>query len=60
MRILRTPEERFQAFARDPLTPRYGKIDSGGGPSLRNHYVNEGLRVGEFVLEFMRANPLTH
>jgi hypothetical protein len=30
MRILRTPEARFQAFAGDPLTPRYGQIDSDG------------------------------
>jgi haloalkane dehalogenase len=50
MRILRTPDERFQALAEFPFTPNYLEIDSGAGPSLRIHYLDEGPRDGEIVL----------
>jgi pimeloyl-ACP methyl ester carboxylesterase len=41
MRILRTPEERFQASAEFPLAPIYREIYSTIGPKLRIHYVDE-------------------
>jgi len=50
MRILRTPEERFQALAEFPFAPNYLEIDSGAGPGLRIHYLDEGPRDGEIVL----------
>ena len=50
MEILRTPEERFQGLAEYPFEPHYVEIDSGAGPTLRIHYVDEGPRDGEIVL----------
>lgn len=50
MRILRTPEERFQALAEFPFAPHYLEIDSGAGPALRIHYLDQGPRDGEIVL----------
>jgi haloalkane dehalogenase len=50
MEILRTPEECFQGLAEYPFEPHYVEIDSGAGPTLRIHYVDEGPRDGEIVL----------
>jgi pimeloyl-ACP methyl ester carboxylesterase len=41
MRILRTPDERFQVLAEFPFVPHYCEIDRTIGPRLRSHYVDE-------------------
>jgi len=50
MDILRTPEERFSHLEEYPFEPHYVEIDSGAGPRLRIHYLDEGPRDGEIVL----------
>jgi haloalkane dehalogenase len=42
MRILRTPEERFDNLPGYPFSPHYIEIADGEGGELRVHYVDEG------------------
>ena len=39
MRMLRTPDERFQGLADFPYQPNYLQVDDGDGGTLRIHYV---------------------
>ena len=39
MKILRTPDERFQDLADFPYQPNYLQVDDGDGGTLRIHYV---------------------
>jgi haloalkane dehalogenase len=44
MKILRTPEERFDNLSRYPFPPHHIEIADGEGGRLRVHYVDEGPR----------------
>jgi haloalkane dehalogenase len=50
MDVLRTPDERFANLLDYPFSPHHVEIDSGAGPKLRVHYVDEGPRDGRIVL----------
>ncbi|GAH25187.1 unnamed protein product, partial [marine sediment metagenome] len=50
MKILRTPDERFENLADYPFTPHYITVPSGEGGTLRIHYVDEGAKNGSTVL----------
>ncbi len=50
MRVLRTPDERFENLAGFRFEPHYLEIDDGVGGRLRMHYVDEGPRDGPLVL----------
>jgi haloalkane dehalogenase len=45
MKLLRTPEERFQGLADYPFSPHYAEIDG-----LRIHYIDEGHNESETIL----------
>lgn len=49
MRVLRTPDERFEKLPGFSFEPHYVDVDAGGGP-LRVHYLDEGPPEGEVVL----------
>jgi haloalkane dehalogenase len=46
MKVLRTPDERFEGLADYPFQPRYVEVDDGDGGRLRIHYVDEGPANG--------------
>lgn len=48
MKVLRTPDERFENLDGYPFEPHYVEIDDGDGGTLRMHYVDEG--EGEIIL----------
>lgn len=50
MKILRTPDERFQDLPGFPFRPRYTDVPDGEGGRLRVHHVDEGPRDGHVVL----------
>jgi haloalkane dehalogenase len=50
VKILRTPDSRFEGLPDFPYAPRYVEIPSGDGGSLRMAYVDEGPRDAEPVL----------
>jgi haloalkane dehalogenase len=50
MKILRTPDSRFEAIADFPFEPRYVEVPSGDGGALRMHYVDEGPPGADVVL----------
>ncbi len=50
MKILRTPDDRFDALAGYPFEPRYVEVDAGDDGPLRIHYLDEGPSEGEVVL----------
>src|SRR5690606_29942671 len=56
MRVLRTPDARFEGLRDWPFTPRYLPIFDEDGSSLRIHYVDEGPRDGPVVL-LMHGEP---
>jgi haloalkane dehalogenase len=56
MRILRSPEERFENLPGYPFSPHYIEIADGGGGKLRVHYVDEGPREAAPVL-LMHGEP---
>ena len=56
MKILRTPEGRFDNLPGYPFSPHYVEIDDGGGGRLRVHYVDEGLPEATPVL-LMHGEP---
>lgn len=56
MRVLRTPDERFEGLAGWPFAPRYAVVTDGDGTSLRLHYADEGPRDGPVVL-LMHGEP---
>ena len=45
MKVLRTPDERFESLPDFPFEPRYVEIPNEWGPSLRMHYIDEGPRT---------------
>ena len=56
MRVLRTPDERFQGLADWPYAPRYSTVQGPGGIELRLHYIDEGPRGAAPVL-LMHGEP---
>lgn len=55
MRILRTPDERFDGLPGFPFTPHYVEVaagdgEPGGADAIRVHHLDEGPRDGETVL----------
>ncbi len=50
MKILRTPDERFNDLPGYPFEPHYTLIPDGEGGSLRIHHLDEGDPDGEVVL----------
>jgi haloalkane dehalogenase len=56
MKILRTPEERFDNLSEYPFSSQYIEIADGEGGHLRVHYVDEGPREAGPVL-LMHGEP---
>jgi len=56
MKILRTPDERFENLPGYPFEPNYIEIPNGEGSSLRIHYVDEGPKDANPVL-LMHGEP---
>lgn len=56
MKILRTPDERFDALPDYPFTPHYVELKAHDGQPLRLHYVDEGPREAAPVL-LMHGEP---
>jgi len=50
MRVLRTPDERFDGLEGFEFPPHYLEIDDDDGGRLRIHYVDVGPRDGELIL----------
>jgi haloalkane dehalogenase len=48
MKVLRTPESRFENLVGYPFAPHYVEVPDGEGGTLRMHYLDEG--DGEIVL----------
>ncbi len=42
MRVMRTPDERFEGLTGYPFTPHYAEVADGEGGTLRMHYLDEG------------------
>ena len=57
MKILRTPDARFENLADYPFTPHYTDINAGDGSELRVHHLDEGSRDGSLVL-CMHGQPV--
>jgi haloalkane dehalogenase len=56
MKILRTPDERFENLPSYPYEPNYTEVPDGDGGTLRIHYVDEGAPDAEPVL-LMHGEP---
>lgn len=50
MKVLRTPDERFENLPGYSFAPHYVEIPDGEGGNLRIHYVDEGTRDADVVL----------
>ena len=50
MKVLRTPEERFEKLPGYPFEPHFAEIANGDGTRLRVHYADEGPRGADPVL----------
>ena len=51
MKILRTPEERFEVITDFPYKPHYTNIKTKDGSELRIHHIDEGPKDGQILLE---------
>jgi haloalkane dehalogenase len=56
MKVLRTPDDRFEGLADWPFAPRYAEVKDTGGTELRMAYVDEGPRDAAPVL-LMHGEP---
>ncbi len=56
MKVLRTPDERFENLPDFPFRPNYVNVPDGEGGSLRVHYVDEGPSSANPVL-MMHGEP---
>jgi len=56
MKILRTPDDRFEDLTEYPFSPKYKNIQDSEGNTLRIQYVDEGPRDTDPVL-FMHGEP---
>jgi haloalkane dehalogenase len=50
MKVLRTPDERFEKLPGHTFEPHYVEVPDGEGGNLRMHYVDEGPRDAGVVL----------
>jgi haloalkane dehalogenase len=50
VKVLRTPDERFEGLPGFPFEPHYVEVPTGDGAMLRMHYLDEGPADGETVL----------
>ena len=50
MKILRTPDERFDDLVDYPFLPNYTVIQTADGSDLRIHHLDEGPKDGPLVL----------
>lgn len=50
MKVLRTPDDRFDNLPGFPFSPHYTDVPDGDGGTLRVHHVDEGPRDGPVVL----------
>ena len=50
MKIIRTPDARFEGLPGYDFPPSYTEIDDGEGARLRIHHVESGPADGETVL----------
>ncbi len=50
MRVLRTPDQRFENLGEYPFAARYVEVAATDGTTLRVHYLDEGPVDGEVVL----------
>jgi len=50
MKVLRTPDDRFEGLPGFDFAPHYAEVDDGEGGRLRVHYLDEGPADGEVVL----------
>lgn len=50
MKLLRTPDERFDNIPDYPFAPHYVEVPAGDGQALRIHHVDEGPRDAPVVL----------
>ena len=56
MQVLRTPDAAFAALPEYDFAPHWTEIDSGDGPALRLHHIDEGPRDAAPVL-LMHGEP---
>ena len=56
MKVLRTPDERFEGLDGYDFAPHYAEVDAGDGTPLRIHYLDEGPRDAAPIL-LMHGNP---
>ncbi|MCP4751742.1 MAG: haloalkane dehalogenase [Proteobacteria bacterium] len=56
MKILRTPDERFDNLPDFPYAPNYLEVPDGDGGFLRIHYLDEGTKEADPVL-LMHGEP---
>ncbi|MHB8244500.1 MAG: haloalkane dehalogenase [Acidimicrobiales bacterium] len=56
MKVLRTPDKRFEGLPDYGFEPRYRDVRASAGPSLRVHYLDEGPSDAETVL-LMHGEP---
>jgi haloalkane dehalogenase len=50
MKVLRTPDARFDGLPGHPFAPHYTQVPDGDGGTLRIHHVDEGPRSGRVVV----------
>lgn len=50
MKVLRTPDSRFDNLSGYDFSPHYSEVKAWDGTALRIHYLDEGPRDGEIVL----------
>ena len=57
MKILRTPDERFENIEGYPFKPHYTNITTDDGSELRIHHIDEGPKDGPILLA-MHGQPV--
>ena len=57
MKILRTPDERFDGLPDYPFSPHYTTIEAADGTQIRIHHLDEGPKDGALVL-CMHGQPV--
>jgi haloalkane dehalogenase len=56
MKVIRTPDERFESLHEYAFAPNYAEVPDLAGGTLRVHYVDEGPKAGRPVV-FIHGNP---